>query len=165
MKKGFSVFPQTAIEITSSKNLQTIYDQFYQQLILQDSDTRILFISKDDVKKEYQFEVYKEYIILKGNMGRSVKGNLTGWGVLALNNNKVNCKVFLKTKSWSVFAALSILFFFLLIRIYLAVFFGEVDIRVFLFTTLLIAIGYLFCTVEMKKQIKIVISQIEEALK
>ncbi|MBY0479122.1 MAG: hypothetical protein K2Q24_15850 [Chitinophagaceae bacterium] len=165
MKKRFSVFPNSVIKITSRKNLQTIYDQFYQQLILQDSDTRIVFISKDDVKEEYQFEVYKTYVIVRGNMGRSLEGNLTGWGVLTKNGNKVDCEVALKAKSWSALTLLSMLFIFLLTRVYLAVFLDKAGILELLFTALLIIVGYLFFVTTMKRQMRTVIDEIENALK
>jgi hypothetical protein len=71
MNKWFSLYPQTVVEFTSEKELKIIYDQFYQEMILKDSETRIAFISKDDIKKEYQFEVFKEFVIIRGNAGSS----------------------------------------------------------------------------------------------
>ena len=133
MKKWFSLYPGSIMEFTSEKRLQAIYDQFYQQMILRDSETRIAFISKDDKKQEYQFEVFRDYIILHGRMGRSIKGDISGWGILSKNNNKVECKVFLKSGSVSTSVILSILFICLLGVVYRAVVLSHFELSVYLF--------------------------------
>ncbi|MEQ1797248.1 MAG: hypothetical protein ABL872_04805 [Lacibacter sp.] len=165
MKKRFSFYPHSIFEVTSDKDLKGIYDQFYQQMILKDSETRIAFISKDDRKQEYQFEVYREYIILHGNMRRSVKGNISGWGILTKNNNKVECKVFLKSGSVSTSVILFILFICLLGGVSRAIVLNQFELSTFLFLIALGVIGYLYSTSTMKRQMRIAIAEIDSAVK
>ncbi len=133
MKKWFSLYPQTIVVFTSEKELKIIYDLFYQEMILKDSETRIAFISKDDIKKEYQFEVYKEFVIIRGNNGRFINGRISGWGLLMGKNKQVKCELILSCNSWAITAFLSFFLIAFIVEIYRSVFLHQSQWLLFFF--------------------------------
>lgn len=164
MNKWFSLYPQTIVEFTSEKELKIIYDLFYQEMILKDSETRIAFISKDEIKKEYQFEVFKEFVIIRGNAGSSINGRINGWGLLMRKNKQVTCELILSCNSWAMTALLSFFLIAFMVEVYRSVFLHQPEWAVLMFYILLGVTGYLFTASAMKRQIRSIKQQIENLL-
>ena len=166
MKKHFSVYPHSTIELTSNKNVKTLVDQIYQQIILKDSETKVDFFSDNEKEGDCTFDLIKEFKILPAEV---IYGSIKGNGCFRAGSNGTKIQILLRSGSLG-----GTIFFYFTLFIFLAYlvqsFFtedtGSIEfIRSSLFGIFFLAVLYGILYLKLKSELSMVEKELLEALK